>query len=161
MTADDRAPAVLGASQAWREEGERFEELVFRVTAGALADAGLTRADVDSVTLAANDERDGRSISSMLGTGPAGGLFREVTKVTDGSLHALALASMKVQAGLSDVGLVVSWDVASEADVHGAAITALEPFADRAIGAVDPAATALLASEYLHATGRGPDAMDA
>lgn len=161
MTATAGALPILGADRAPRLEGERFEELIFRVAAGALADAGLDRSEIDTVTLSASDERDGRSISSMLSSAPAGGVLKEVTKVTDGSLHALAVGAMKVQSGLSEVGLVVSWDVASEADLQVAAFTALEPFADRPVGAIDPAATALLASAYLSRAGIGVGALDA
>jgi acetyl-CoA acetyltransferase len=141
--------AVLGAVAAPRDEGERLEELVYRASAAALEFAGLTRDDVDSVTLAASDERDGRSISSMLTAAPAGGLGKEVTKVTDGSLHALALAVAKILAGCSEVGLVVSWDIATEADVDAVATSALEPFVERPTGVIDPIATALLAAQYL------------
>lgn len=160
MSALPQELVLAGASHAAREEGERMEELIFRVASGALAQAGLARERVDSVTLAASDERDGRSISSMLGTAPAGGLLKEVTKVTDGSLHALALAAMKMQAGLSDVHLVVSWEVGSEADLQAVAISALEPFADRPVGLVDPGATATLASAYLARHGLGPEVFD-
>jgi hypothetical protein len=152
---------ILGVNHAARREGERFEELIFRVASGALAAAGITRDEIDTVTLAASDERDGRSISSMLSAAPAGGVLKEVTKITDGSLHALAVGAMKVGSGLSEAALVVSWDVASEADLQDAAVSALEPFVDRPIGAIDPAATALLASAYLHEAGLGVDALDA
>jgi hypothetical protein len=152
---------ILGVKHAPRQDGERFEELIFRVASGALAAAGVTRDEIDTVTLAASDERDGRSISSMLSAAPAGGVLKEVTKITDGSLHALAVGAMKVGSGLSEAGLVVSWDVASEADLQDAAVSALEPFVDRPIGAIDPAATALLASAYLQEAGIGADALDA
>ena len=152
--------AILAARHVDREPDVRMEELVHAASAATLEAAGLRRADVDSVILAASDERDGRSISSMLASAPAGGLLKQVTKVTDGSLHALALAVMKVQAGAADSVLVVSWDVGSEAQLDAVARTALEPFVDRHVGAIDPAATALLASAYLAETGQGPDALD-
>jgi len=161
MTSGNGAIPILGAHRAARRKGERFEELIFRVASAALANAGLDREDIDTVTLAASDERDGRSISSMLSAAPAGGVLKEVTKVTDGSLHALAVGAMKVKSGLSEAGLVVSWDVASEAQLEVAAVTALEPFVDRPIGAIDPAATAMLASAYLQEAGIGVDALDA
>jgi acetyl-CoA acetyltransferase len=152
--------AVLGAVAAPRDEDERLEELVYRTAAAALRFAGLSRDDVDSVTLAASDERDGRSISSMLTAAPAGGLGKEVTKVTDGSLHALALAAAKILAGCSEVGLIVSWDIASEADVDAVATSALEPFVERPTGVIDPIATALLAAQYFARTGADSAALD-
>ena len=152
--------AIAGVHHAERLPDERLEELVFRVASGALADAGAERDLVDSVTLAASDERDGRSISSMLTSAPAGGLYKEVTKVTDGSLHALSLATMKVKSGKSEAHLVVSWDIVSEADEHVVAATALEPFVERPVGGIDPIATALLAAGYLSATGQTVEALD-
>jgi acetyl-CoA acetyltransferase len=161
VSAGVAALPILGVDHGPRGDGERFEELIFRVAAGALANAGLGRDDIDTVTLAASDERDGRSISSMLSAAPAGGVLKQVTKVTDGSLHALAVGAMKVRSGLSEAGLVVSWDVASEADLEACAVSALEPFAERPVGAIDPAATALLASAYLQETRVGVAALDA
>jgi acetyl-CoA acyltransferase len=154
------APVVLGASQRHRRSGERLEELVYNVSADALANAGIARGELDGVVLAASDERDGRSISSMLTAAPAGGLLTEVTKVTDSGLHALALAGMRVQAGLSDATIVVSWDVASESEPYKVAATALEPFVDRPIGAIDPLATALVASAYMAEHGRDAGPLD-
>jgi acetyl-CoA acetyltransferase len=153
--------AIAGVHHAERLADERLEELVFRVASGALADAGVERDLLDSVTLAASDERDGRSISSMLTSAPAGGLYKEVTKVTDGSLHALSLAAMKIESGKSEAHLVVSWDIASEVgDEHVVAATALEPFVERPVGAIDPIATALLAAAYLSETGQTVEALD-
>jgi hypothetical protein len=149
--------AILGVAQAARIDGEQLEELVHRVSAAALRDAGVSRDDLDSVTLAASDERDGRSISSMLTAVAAGGLGKEVTKVTDGSLHALALSAAKVLAGASELCLVASWDIASEADLHAVATSALEPFLERPLGLIDPIATAMHAA----AAGVEPAELDA
>jgi acetyl-CoA acetyltransferase len=152
--------AVLGARQRYRRPGERLEELVYEVCADALAESGVSHVELDGVVLAASDERDGRSISSMLTSAPAGGLLKEVTKVTDSGLHALALARMRVESGLSDATLVVSWDVASESEPYSVAVTALEPFFDRPVGAIDPLATALVANAYFARHGRDAALLD-
>jgi acetyl-CoA C-acetyltransferase len=128
---------------------KRLEESVFEAASGALADAGITRQEVGSVVLGANDELDGRSISSMLTSAPAGGLLKDVIKTTDSGLHALALAAMRVQSGLFDLSLAVSWSKPSEVSVPAVQRTALDPFFSRDIGLIDPIASAVMASAYL------------
>lgn len=139
----------------------RLEELVFETAAGALADAGIGRDRLESVVLATSDELDGRSISSMLTAAPAGALLKDEVKVTDSGLHGLLLGVMRIQSGLFDVGLVVSWSMSSQAYVPAVQQTALEPFVERPVGAVDPIATGLVAHAYLALHGYGVTDLDA
>ena len=60
-------PATLQAG------AHRLEEMVYHTARAALDNAGITRRELDHVTLGACDELDGRSISSMLMAMPAGG----------------------------------------------------------------------------------------
>ena len=98
--------------------GKRLEELVFDVTREALASSGVQRQAVDSVTIAACDELDGRSISSMLLAMPAGAYLKDEIKCTDTGLYALLLGAMRIESGLHDIGLVVSWNKSSIAPVE-------------------------------------------
>jgi hypothetical protein len=51
---------------ALRITHKRLEEMVFDTARAGLDNAGVTRQELDHVTIAACDELDGRSISSML-----------------------------------------------------------------------------------------------
>ncbi|MFM8555085.1 MAG: hypothetical protein ACKODG_02700, partial [Betaproteobacteria bacterium] len=60
---------------------QRLEELAFDTVREALAEAGVDRRELDSVTLAANDEMDGRSITSMLLAAPSGAYLKDEIRV--------------------------------------------------------------------------------
>src|SRR5271156_5523769 len=93
-----------------------LEELVFAAAEGALQDAGLTRAEIDGVCIAASDQFDTRVISSMPLSGPAGGYLRDEIKVSDDGSLALASAVLRIEAGASRRVLAVSWTIQAGAD---------------------------------------------
>jgi acetyl-CoA acetyltransferase len=128
---------VLGAAvhpPAAAIAGKRLEEIVFDTTYAALADAGVKRAEIDHVTIAASDELDGRAISSMLLAMPAGAYLRDETKCTDSGLTGLCLGAMRIASGVFNLGLVVSWNKTSEAPVEDVMLMRGEPFFTRPIG---------------------------
>jgi acetyl-CoA acetyltransferase len=113
---------------------ERLEEMVFSVTSAALVDAGVERAEIEQVTLAACDELDGRSISSMLLAMPAGAYLRDEMKCTDSGLTGLCLGATRLAAGEHGLGLVVSWNKSSIAPFEDVMRMRAEPFFTRPIG---------------------------
>ncbi len=113
---------------------ERLEEMVFSIARQALDDAGVERAEVDQVTLAACDELDGRSISSMLLAMPAGAYLRDEMKCTDSSLTGLCLGATRLAASSHGLGLVVSWSKTSIAPFEDVMRMRAEPFFTRPIG---------------------------
>lgn len=154
--------ALVGANVIHAEADERLEELAFRAASGALADAGITHADIDSLTIATSDELDGRSISSMVMAMPAGGMRKDEIKVQDSALHALMLAGMRVAAGEFDLSLLVSWCCSSQTpQVEKIDVNALEPFVQRPSGVVEPIAAALTARAYLDRYGLDVADLDA
>ncbi|MFT3777004.1 MAG: thiolase family protein [Ottowia sp.] len=134
------------------EHGLRLEEMVWRTARAALDDAGATRRQIDSVTLGACDELDGRPISSMLMAAPAGGYGTDEIKVTDSGASALALAYARFLSGESNFGLVASWCKTSKTDVATVMRLRGDPFYTRPLGIDDAVADALfaqaVASEY-------------
>src|SRR5262249_37173557 len=62
---------------------KRLEEMVYDTSAQALRAAAIERSELDHITIAACDELDGRSISSMLMVAPAGGYLKDELRVTD------------------------------------------------------------------------------
>lgn len=155
--------AIVGAStNTWEAcRDKRLEEMIFETTAAALAQAGITRREVDNVVLAANDELDGRSISSMLTAMPAGAVLKDEVKVTDSGLHSLLLASMRIMSGLFDVSLVVSWAKVSECQLDQVWRGALEPFFARDIGIINPIAAGIQAARYAADFHIAPTVFDA
>jgi len=136
----------LGLHPATRaERGLRLEEMAYRTSRAALESAGVTRRQLDSVTLGACDEMDGRPISSMLMTAPAGGYGTDEIKVTDSGATALALAYARFLAGESNLGLVVSWCKASKTDIGSVFRLRGEPFYTRPLGIDDTVSDALFA----------------
>src|SRR6516165_1853219 len=138
-----RCAHVLGvalAEPAHRRDDVRLEELAQDVARAGLDDAGLRRDQLDSVVLGASDELDGRPISSMLMTAPAGGYLLDEIRVTGSGAVALALAVARLLSGDFDLTLVSSWCKPSKTDVSTVANSRWEPFYHRDIGLDDDSA---------------------
>lgn len=128
---------VLGVAMrppARAERNLRLEEMAYHTSHAALADAGVGREQLDSLTIGACDELDGRPISSMLMTAPAGGYQTDEIKVTDSGASALCLAYARFVAGESHLGLVASWCKTSKTDVETVMRLRGDPFYTRPLG---------------------------
>jgi acetyl-CoA acetyltransferase len=123
----------------------RLEEMAYATARAALDDAGVSRGQIDSLTIGACDELDGRPISSMLMTAPAGGYGVDEIKVTDSGASALALAYARFLACESDLGLVISWCKCSKTDVETVMRFRGDPFYTRPLGIGAVAADAFFA----------------
>ena len=157
-----RPVAIIGAQTLTQEAftGARLEEVVFDAVAAALEDAGVVREELDSVALGASDELDGRSITSMLLAMPAGAFLKDEIRTTSG-LHALVLQAMRIQSGMFDLGVAVSWAKPSEtSSVASVQRTSLDPFIGRDLGLIDPIASAVMAAAYLERFGRDRGDLD-
>lgn len=116
------------------ERNLRLEEMAYHTSHAALADAGVGREQLDSLTIGACDELDGRPISSMLMTAPAGGYQTDEIKVTDSGASALCLAYARFVSGESHLGLVASWCKTSKTDVETVMRLRGDPFYTRPLG---------------------------
>lgn len=125
--------------------GLRLEEMVYHTARAALENAGITRGQLDHVTLGSCDELDGRSISSMLMAMPAGGYLVDEIKVTDSGATALCLEMARLQSEEFDIGMVSSWCKSSKTDVESVMRSRAEPFYTRPIGINMAVADALFA----------------
>lgn len=112
----------------------RLEEMVYHTARAALDHAGITRKQLDHVTLGACDELDGRSISSMLMAMPAGAYLVDEIKVTDSGATALCLEVARLESEEFDIGLVASWCKSSKTDVETVMRLRSEPFYTRPLG---------------------------
>lgn len=140
-----------------REDRLRLEELAYYTSRRALENAGVSRRQLDSVTIGACDELDGRPISSMLMTAPAGGFDTDEIKVTESSLTALCLAYARCLAGESDLGLVVSWCKSSKTDVEAVMRLRGDPFYARPLGLGTQVADGLFAQAVADEFGIGEE----
>ena len=117
-----------------REDGRRLEELVYDTSRRAHDHAGINRRQLDNVVLGACDELDGRPISSMLMTAPAGGYLTDEIKVTDCGAMALCLEYARIRSGEFNIGLVASWCKSSKTDVSAVMRLRGDPFFTRPLG---------------------------
>jgi acetyl-CoA acetyltransferase len=142
--------AVTGIAEAIGEPSDSLETLIFRSARGALEDAGLSRDDLDGVVLAASDQTDGRAISSMLTSGPAGAYLNDEINAASSPGHALALGYMQILSGTHRRVLVSSWGKGSEtaATVQAAERLSAEPFFERDGGISSLAASAFQAERH-------------
>jgi len=137
-----------------------LEEIIFQATAAALADAGLSRDDIDGVSIAASDQLDGRAISSMHLAGPAGSYLLDEVKVTDDGAAALALSVLRIESGMSRRVLAVTWTKPSASDYSAAVAVNPEPTYVRAVGLHPTVTEAIATAAFLRETGTPPDAFD-
>ena len=143
--------AIVGIHQS-RYQAQRddvtLEELIFDGSTRVLEDLGLTIADVDGVVTAASDLVDGRVISSMVTSGPAGAYMKDYTNLSSSGEHALTLAYMRTLAGQFQTTLVMSWSKCSETKVPLTEDLGMDPFYQRGLGMDGLAAAAMQADAY-------------
>jgi acetyl-CoA C-acetyltransferase len=140
--------AVSGVGEATASPEDSLETLIFRSASAALDDAGIGRDQLDGVVISASDQVDGRAISSMLTSGPAGAYLNEEINVASSPGHALALAYLQILSGTHRRLLLSSWGKASETaggSTQPAERLSNEPFFARDCGLTALAAAALQA----------------
>lgn len=147
--------ALHAASSAVRHL--RLEEMGYRTASSALASAGVSRPQLDSLTLGACDELDGRPISSMLMSAPVGGYNTDEIKVTDSGASALGLAYARFLSGESQLGLVMSWCKTSKTDVETVMRLRGDPFYTRPLGIGGVTSDAMFAQAVGEEFGIGQD----
>jgi acetyl-CoA acetyltransferase len=145
----------IGEAHGATPPADSLEGLIYNAATAALADAGLERSDIDGVVLAASDQVDGRAISSMLTSAPAGAYLNEEINVASSPGHALALAYLQIASGTHRRLLVSSWGKASETangSTQAAEQLSAEPFFERDARIVPVAQAAMQA--HLHRRSR-------
>ena len=143
----------IGFARSPSPEALNLTELVFEASAAALADAGLRRADIDGVCLAASDQLDGRAISSMQLAGPAGGFLKDEIKLGDDGSLAFAMAVLRIEAGADRRVLAVSWTKESESSLPTALGVNAEPVYARPAGLHPLVAEAAVTASFLERAG--------
>jgi acetyl-CoA acetyltransferase len=154
--------SILGVGTARLDDpaSASLEELAFAAASAALADAGRARSDLDGICLAASDQLDGRSISSMHLAGPSGGYLLDEIKVTEDGAAALAAAVMRLEAGASRLVLAISWTKSSESPPGPAEAVNSDPVYERPLGITALAREAVLTQQYVDRLGLDLDQID-
>ncbi len=143
------------------EAGESLEGIIFGAAGDALGEAGVSRSDLDGVVISASDQVDGRAISSMLTSGPAGAYLNDEINVASSPGHAFALACMQIASGTHRRLLVTSWGKASESlggSTEAAERLSTDPFFERDGGLSRIAAAGLQAD--VHRRSRGDERVE-
>lgn len=148
--------AIVGVGQTTYEiqkPDQILDDMVFEAASKALADAGITREQVECVTIAAGDQMDGRPISSTLEACPAGAYLKDEIRVTEEGSYAAILAALRILSGLFDLALVVSWTKCSETFVTQTSGYSADPFFHRPCGLNHITAEAMMLSKYMDKYG--------
>ena len=138
-----------------------LEGMIFACVTDALADAGIGRSEIDGVVIAASDQTDGRAISSMLTSGPAGAYLSDEINIASSPGHAFAMACLQIESGVQRRVLVASWGKASEiagTGIEDAERLSAEPFFDRDAGVTRLAALGMQAGLYRRSRPRAAEA---
>lgn len=126
--------AIVGCYQTKycnQDDEKSLTDLVFECSKGLLNKYKLNRDQVDQLIIGADDLLDGRSISSMVTVGPAGGHHKEWMKVGGDGSFAFAYAYLGIAAGLSDLTMIVSWSKVSEVPYYNVTNLTYDPFYHR------------------------------
>jgi acetyl-CoA C-acetyltransferase len=152
--------AVVGVSQTCFQPNHRdknFADLVYEVTTGALADAGLEISQIDNVVTLSNDFWDGRTISSMAVMDACGSYGKNVSTVEgDGTFGAL-YGAMRIWSGSFGTTLVVAHSKGSEGSPFLITNAMFDPFYHRPLGLDAISSAALQAQAYIDRRGARPE----
>jgi acetyl-CoA C-acetyltransferase len=143
--------AIIGAAQTKFEQNkpDTFAELVYDVTSRALADAGITIAEVDNIVSVSSDFWDGRTISSMAISDASGAFGKDITTVEgDGTFGAL-YGMMRILSGSFGCSVVVAHHKGSESNMRGITNTCFDPLLERKLGIDAISAAAMQARRYM------------
>ncbi len=151
--------AVIGVAMSSFEPRPELppSEVVYPVVKAALADAGISMDDLESIVSCSQDIYDGRTISSMGVNEVIGGYLRSESKVAGDGLLALMYGVARVASGEYDLTLVVAHCLESIGDQHAIENGAFDPYIQRPLGVDGTIAAALQASAFFAASGFGPD----
>jgi acetyl-CoA C-acetyltransferase len=141
-------PGVIGCAirPAIADRSRSLEETIYDTAQMALADAGLTIVDIDGISVASNDQFDGRSISVMMASGSVGGVDRDIMSTPSAGEHAFILGALRVATGQFRTQLIVSWSPTEVDSLSEAQRLGTDPYFHRALPLDELSAHALQAS---------------
>ncbi len=131
-------------------------ELINEAVRAALADARMTRKNIDAIVIGNMDHFEGINYVDTWSVDGSGALGKPIMKMTTGGTTGSTVAMgayYHVASGMFDRVLAIGWEKNSESDTTGAIITAFDPFWDRPTFGGAVAGLALEATQYMAETG--------
>ncbi len=147
---------IIGASQTKYETNKSYQAItdtVFEVVQEAMADAGVSREDVDSIVTSSVDLWDGRTASNQMLTDVVGAIMKSESRVAGDGLGATFQGMMTILCGASDLTLVVSQCRGSMGDPYGISNWVFDPIFQQPLGLDYLSAAALQANHYMKRFG--------
>ena len=149
--------AIVGMGQTRHEArkiNDRFEDMVYEAVILALADAGMTMKQIDSVITTSNDFWDGRTISSMA-TGDVSGasMGKNVSCIEGDGTFGAFYGLTRILSGNYGTTLVTAYTKGSEGQSHLITNCAFDPILARGLGLDMITACALQARKYMERYG--------
>ncbi len=152
--------AVTGVAQIKAQrsiKNQNFADMIWEVTSGALADAGMTIDQIDNVITVSNDFWDGRTISSMAVTDACGAYGKNVSTVEGDGTFGVIYGAMRIMSGSFGTTLVVAHCKGSEGSTPLITNAMFDPFYHRPLGLEAISSAALQARAYVDRRGGRPE----
>ena len=154
-----RRVAIVGTGQTYHKSHRldvNGKEMINEAVTRALADCGLTIADIDAIVIGNMDHFESINYVDAWSVEGSGGMMKPIMKVTTGGTTGTSVAIAAyyhVASGLFDKVLAIGWEKNSESDTSAAIITCSDPIWDRFSysGAIPSLATE--ASAYMEQYG--------
>ena len=143
---------IVGVGQTKYERDKRNQnltEIIFEAAAKALADANMSREEIDGVVLAAHDLVDGVAVTSMTAGAAAGAHLKDETRICEDGAFGVALACLEILSGGCGTVLVVSWSKCSDCNLDIITNLNFDPFFCRPFGLNELIAHALQAMRFM------------
>lgn len=128
------------------------EEVTFKISKSVLDKVGVSRDDLDSVSINSADFNDGITISIGPIAPAAGGYQKDAVRVENGGLSAVIAGYAAVASGSADFIMVASAD-ATAFDTRRVSNFAYDAFFRRDTGIDAIGSSAIIANDYMHKYG--------
>lgn len=145
--------AGVGRTTYGRDE-RSIPEIVYEAVSCALADARMTRDDLDYIVTASIDLFDGKVASSVLITEVIGAVMKEEARVSDDGAAAFFQAAAMILSGRKKNVLVVAHAKNTESNYDALTEWSCDPLFMQPLGVNDPVAAALQADLWLGSGGQ-------
>jgi acetyl-CoA C-acetyltransferase len=151
--------AIIGIGMTKIEankQADTFADMAWEAANLALADAGMTIADVDNVITTSNDFFDGRTIACMAVGDASGASDKNVSCVEGDGTFGAFYGLCRILSGAYGTTLVTAHSKGSESVSSLITNAAFDPLYERALGMDALTSAAMQANAYMHRTGTTP-----
>lgn len=143
----------VGFTKYDRNSPLTFAEMVFEATRKAIADAGISKDDVDNVVSVSSDFWDGRTISCMAISDASNAFNRDISCVEgDGTFGAL-YGMMRILSGSFGITVLCAHHKGTESNMNGITNCAFDPLVERKLGLDAVSSAAMQARRYMSKYG--------